>query len=116
MPYFIGRIDIAYEEKQESLAMRFKNGAMPSDFMRSNVYHSFQEDALGIQMRHVIGVENLMWGSDYPHSESTFPKSLEILDEYIGGCTGGREGDDCGRQTRRGFTGFSFFPLKTRLS
>ena len=44
----------------------------PSDFMRSNVYHSFQEDALGIQLRHMIGVDNLMWGSDYPHAESTF--------------------------------------------
>ena len=85
LPYFIGRIDIAYEEKQESLAMRFKDGMMPSDFMRRNVYHSFQEDALGIQMRHVIGVENLMWGSDYPHSESTFPKSLEILDSILEG-------------------------------
>ena len=40
---------------------------------------------MGIQMRHVIGVENLMWGSDYPHSESTFPKSLEILDEILEG-------------------------------
>ena len=58
---------------------------MPSDFMRSNVYHSFQEDALGIQLRHLIGVENLMWGSDYPHSESTFPKSLEILDSILEG-------------------------------
>lgn len=85
LPYFIGRIDIAYEEKQESLAMRFKDGMMPSDFMRNNVYHSFQEDALGIQMRHVIGVENLMWGSDYPHSESTFPKSIEILDKILEG-------------------------------
>ena len=85
LPYFIGRIDIAYREKQESLGYRFKNNAMPSDFMRSNVYHSFQEDALGIQMRHVIGVENLMWGSDYPHSESTFPKSLEILDSILEG-------------------------------
>jgi predicted TIM-barrel fold metal-dependent hydrolase len=85
LPYFIGRIDIAYRDKQESLGYRFKNDAMPSDFMRSNVYHSFQEDALGIQMRHVIGVENLMWGSDYPHSESTFPKSLEILDSILEG-------------------------------
>ena len=27
----------------------------------------------------VIGIDNLMWGSDYPHSESTFPRSREIL-------------------------------------
>ena len=38
----------------------------PSDFFRRNVVLSFQEDA--------TGVDNMMWGSDYPHSESTFPQ------------------------------------------
>ena len=45
---------------------------LPSDFFRRNVVLSFQEDAIGIRLRDVIGVENLMSGSDYPHSESTF--------------------------------------------
>jgi hypothetical protein len=31
---------------------------------------SFHEDAIGIRLRDVIGVDNMMWGSDYPHSES----------------------------------------------
>ena len=26
-----------------------------------------------------VGVDNMMWGSDYPHSESTFPQSRQIL-------------------------------------
>ena len=47
------------------------------------MYHSFQEDGLGIQMRHLIGVDNLMWGSDYPHAESTFPESQRILSEIL---------------------------------
>ena len=46
----------------------------PSDFFRRNVVLSFQEDAIGIRLRDVIGVDNMMWGSDYPHSESTFPQ------------------------------------------
>ncbi len=50
---------------------------LPSDFFR-NVVLSFQEDAIGIRLRDVIGPDNMMWdnmmwGSDYPHSESTFP-------------------------------------------
>ena len=40
---------------------------------------SFQEDTIGIRLRDVIGVDNMMWGSDYPHSESTFPQSRQIL-------------------------------------
>jgi predicted TIM-barrel fold metal-dependent hydrolase len=32
-----------------------------------------------------VGVDNLMWGSDYPHSESTFPRSRKILAEILAG-------------------------------
>jgi len=51
---------------------------------RRNVVLSFQEDAIGIRLRDVIGPnnmmwDNMMWGSDYPHSESTFPQSRKIL-------------------------------------
>jgi hypothetical protein len=40
---------------------------------------SFQEDAIGIRLRDVIGVDDMMWGSEYLHSESTFPQSRKIL-------------------------------------
>ena len=64
---------------------RLANGAMPSDHFRSNVFCSFQEDELGIQHRHEIGIDNMMFGSDYPHTESTFPKSREIMAERLAG-------------------------------
>jgi len=32
-----------------------------------------------------VGVETLMWGSDYPHTESTFPRSREITREILAG-------------------------------
>ena len=38
---------------------------------------------MGVRDRAIIGVENLMWGSDYPHQESTWPKSREILDQIL---------------------------------
>ena len=55
------------------------------DFFHRNVVLSFQEDTIGIRLRDVIGVENMMWGSDYPHSESTFPQSRQILAEILEG-------------------------------
>ena len=63
---------------------------LPSDFFRRNVVLSFQEDAIGIRLRDVIGPDkmiwdNMMWGSDYPHSESTFPQSRKILAEILKG-------------------------------
>ncbi|MGA7260779.1 MAG: amidohydrolase family protein, partial [Stellaceae bacterium] len=59
-------------------------------FFRRNVVLSFQEDAIGIRLRDVIGPDNMMWdnmvwGSDYPHSESTFPQSRKILAEILEG-------------------------------
>jgi predicted TIM-barrel fold metal-dependent hydrolase len=44
---------------------------------------SFQEAAIGIRLRDVIGVDNMMWGSDYPHSESAFPQSRKIPAEAV---------------------------------
>ena len=49
------------------------------------MFLSFQEDLLGIRDRAMIGVENLMWGSDYPHTEATFPRSQQILERILQG-------------------------------
>lgn len=54
-------------------------GERPSDHLRRNVFVSFQEDRAAMLWRDVIGVQNLLWGNDYPHAESTFPRSIEIL-------------------------------------
>lgn len=85
-PYFIRRMDNVYRERTAGLrGHRYKGNDLPSDFFRRNVFISFQEDELGIQLRHYIGVDNLMWASDYPHAESTFPKSREIVDHILEG-------------------------------
>jgi predicted TIM-barrel fold metal-dependent hydrolase len=63
--------------------LRFPEGTLPSDYFKQNVFMSFQEDAVGIRVRDVCGIEGLMWGSDYPHTESTFPRSREITGEIL---------------------------------
>jgi predicted TIM-barrel fold metal-dependent hydrolase len=60
---------------------------LPSDYFHRNVFLGFQEDGLGVRDRHIIGVDNLLWGGDYPHPESTFPKSREIIDHILMDCT-----------------------------
>jgi predicted TIM-barrel fold metal-dependent hydrolase len=84
IPHFLDRIDYTYTQRaRRAYWHRFKGNALPSDFFHQNVFCSFQEDALGIRDRYVIGVDNLMWGSDYPHQESTWPKSREILERIL---------------------------------
>jgi predicted TIM-barrel fold metal-dependent hydrolase len=64
--------------------VEFADGMLPSDFFRRNVFVTFQEDELAIANRHVTGLGALMWGNDYPHGESTFPRSVELVDEQLG--------------------------------
>lgn len=85
IPHFLRMMDFIYKERYQQATYRFKNGMTPSDLFHRNVYVSFQEDILGIEMRHHIGVDNLMWGSDYPHVESTWPRSQQVLEEILKG-------------------------------
>jgi predicted TIM-barrel fold metal-dependent hydrolase len=83
VPYVLTNMDYTYRERHEEALYRFKNDMIPSDFYYRNVRLSFQEDDIGVRLRDVIGVDNMMWGSDYPHSESTFPQSRQILDRIL---------------------------------
>ena len=89
VPHFLNRIDYTYTQKFQEFVRgyRFKGDALPSDFFHDNVFLGFQEDALGIRLRDIIGVDNLQWGGDYPHPESTFPRSRQIIEENLEGCT-----------------------------
>jgi predicted TIM-barrel fold metal-dependent hydrolase len=84
-PHILTSMDYTYRERTGEAIYRFKDGMRPSDFFHRNVVLSFQEDAIGIRLRDTIGVDNMMWGSDYPHSESTFPQSRKILAEILSG-------------------------------
>jgi predicted TIM-barrel fold metal-dependent hydrolase len=49
------------------------------------MFVEFMEDDLGVQLRDRIGVENMLWGSDYPHAEATFPRSQRFLERMFEG-------------------------------
>ncbi len=84
--YFQEQLDYNYtQRRQRSDWVRFKGDVLPSDFFKSNVFVSFQEDSLAMKIRDEIGIDTLMWGSDYPHIETTFPRSLPILEEMLEG-------------------------------
>jgi predicted TIM-barrel fold metal-dependent hydrolase len=49
----------------------------PSFYFRRQFWATFEDDRAGVLTRELIGVDRLMWGSDYPHTEGTFPHSRE---------------------------------------
>lgn len=57
----------------------------PSDYIRRHVLWGFQRDPAGVQLRSWMGVENLIWGSDFPHQESEYPHSMRVVEENFAG-------------------------------
>jgi predicted TIM-barrel fold metal-dependent hydrolase len=81
LPYFTERMDwhYLYNLRTSDHGYRYPNQELPSDYIRSNVMMCFTEDTPLMRLRDIIGTDRLMWGSDYPHAESTFPRSDELL-------------------------------------
>jgi len=100
-PHILTTMDYTYRERHGEAIYRFRDGLRPSDFFHRNVVLSFQEDAIGIRLREEIGVDNMMWGSDYPHSESTFPQSRKILSEILAGVPEAEQAKIAGGNTAR---------------
>ena len=57
----------------------------PSAYFRRNFYATFEDDEIGVQTRAAIGVDRLLWGNDYPHHDSIWPRSQQILSEIMAG-------------------------------
>jgi predicted TIM-barrel fold metal-dependent hydrolase len=56
----------------------------PSFYWRRQGHASFEEDRLAVQIRHAIGVDNILWATDYPHPDSTWPESQKVVEEHFG--------------------------------
>jgi len=86
IPHWLKQMDFTYLERPVfTKGWRSREGMLPSDYWKRNMFVEFMEDDLGIQLRDKIGVENMLWGSDFPHAESTWPKSAEYLDRLFAG-------------------------------
>jgi len=76
--HFIQRLDHAYE-KYRFLEPRGAIPQPPGFYFRRQVRATFQDDVIGVRTRDAIGADNLMWASDFPHSDSTWPHSREVI-------------------------------------
>jgi predicted TIM-barrel fold metal-dependent hydrolase len=84
LPYVIERMD--YTFKRHRLWMKTGIKEKPSDYFRRSFHATFQQDEeTGLLARHISGVETLMWASDYPHTDSTWPHSRKVVEELFSG-------------------------------
>jgi predicted TIM-barrel fold metal-dependent hydrolase len=77
LPFVIQRWDQAHASSRymqtTPLTLR------PSEYFHRQVYATFIDDSVGVENRHQIGIDNIMWSSDYPHTASTWPHSRDII-------------------------------------
>ena len=53
----------------------------PSEYFIRQGYITFGNDPIGLHNIRFTGADCMMWGSDYPHDEGTFPHSKEVIEE-----------------------------------
>lgn len=78
IPYALERMDYTYNHHHAWTGADF-GGKLPSDYFYRNVSTCFIDDAAGIELRHKVGIDMMTWECDYPHSDSTWPHSADLL-------------------------------------
>jgi predicted TIM-barrel fold metal-dependent hydrolase len=80
LPYFVNRM-VASTKKRPGVAKDYQLASLPSEVFRRQVYVTFEEEAHGTRYLELLGADNFMWASDYPHADSTFPESRAAIAE-----------------------------------
>jgi len=81
VPHYMYRMDHAYKRHRYWLTA----GAiskLPSEYFRENIYVTFQDDWVAFQMKDMCNFRRIMWANDFPHSDSTWPWSQDVLAEH----------------------------------
>jgi uncharacterized protein len=78
VPYFKEQIDNNY--RRLAPVSDFRITALPSQYVERHVHFTYMSDTFGIDQRHAVGVERILWSSDYPHISSDWPHSWKTID------------------------------------
>ena len=75
------RLDHFYQRYRYSRNVHLAGDALPSEVFKEHVYATFIRDRAGLKLLPEIGVDRVMWSSDYPHGDSTWPNSQRSIAE-----------------------------------
>ena len=78
IPYFLDRLDRTYDMHHLWTGQDFGD-ELPSDVFRRHILTCFIADPIGMALRDEIGIDNICWEQDYPHSDSSWPTAPEEL-------------------------------------
>ena len=75
LPGFIASLDRKAEHGYDLPGLRLT----PSEYFHRNMACTFMDDDVGLQLRHLVGIENILWSTDFPHPATTWPNSQQIV-------------------------------------
>jgi predicted TIM-barrel fold metal-dependent hydrolase len=82
VPHYMYRMDHAYKRHRNWLPPGQKLSKLPSEYFAENIYTTFQDDWVAFKTADLVNWRRLMWANDFPHSDSTWPWSQELLAEH----------------------------------
>jgi uncharacterized protein len=82
VPHFMYRMDHAYKRHRYWLKPGQELSRLPSEYFAENVYTTFQDDWVAFKVADLMNWRRLLWANDFPHSDSTWPWSQEMLAEH----------------------------------
>ena len=81
IPYLLEHMDLEWEDQFKDLTLTMK----PSEYWHRQCYATYQSDAIGLRLLDIIGEDNVMWGSDFPHPDGVWPDSQSFIErETVG--------------------------------
>jgi predicted TIM-barrel fold metal-dependent hydrolase len=81
IPYILERADYVWERHR--YYQNVVRDVRPSDLFRRHIHGCFISDEHGVESRHRIGIDNITWECDYPHSDSNWPNSRKVATEVF---------------------------------
>src|ERR1700730_8198911 len=75
IPGFLAQLDRKADGRYDLPGLRLK----PSEYFHRNMACTFMDDEVGLGLRHLVGVENILWSTDFPHPATTWPHSREVV-------------------------------------
>ena len=88
IPYFYQQMDQAYKVSAswaERLLGLKRLSRLPSEYLREHALWGFFDDPIGVELRHHVGVDKIMWSTDFPHIVTHWPRSLEVMEQQFTG-------------------------------
>ena len=82
IPYFIEQMDDRYDRNRHWAKVKLDR-KKPSEYVRTNWRFTFVIDHYGVKNRHDVGVEAMMWSTDYPHHGCDWPHSRKVVGEMF---------------------------------